>query len=565
MNDKETPDDYAGALPEAELDEVWALYAEDGRETLDSVEETLLALELAPTDTEQITRLFRGLHTFKGNARMMGLEVSELLSHHAEDLVAVVRDEGVLLTSAMVDLLLEVLDQSRGMLDHAMTYRRDVEAAQVEGLMAKLRDMLAERPEQALSLHETSVEGVDKAALVRTEDASTPRSEDVRVSQFEDEPFILVEELTDPTTDPEYVRIFMEMAESEMSCLRAALDALTDGSEGEERDSIQEIKAVVDTLTHAVGRMGYEHLVTILDELGTTVDDLDGEARIVGIERLESALSRELAAIQSVYPSTLDAPSASGQAQPPELEESVQPLSRKPRRDRLAEQLQMAVSEALVIDQPSADEDIVYRDIFDLEPSQRRFESPRSPQPPRPPESVYGFGEESIAIVDLPDATRLFRSWCKARMLADLARLGEVMDDLEQFVRQFLVGGSALAWDEGLVNEVAYLLRGIYYSGVFHRLDRGAHITLALEDLYTRVAEGEMALNEALLDLTRTFTTQMSIVIETVGTGETPDTAILADLLSQTEEMLHLHQQFPFWSNLLNYNVKKAQVKQIFC
>ena len=110
MADKETYDDYS-----AELEEVWALFAEDGKEALDAVEETLLALESNPTDVGQIATLFRGLHTFKGNARMMGLEVFESLAHHAEDLVALVRDEGVVLTSGMIDLLLEILDRSRAM------------------------------------------------------------------------------------------------------------------------------------------------------------------------------------------------------------------------------------------------------------------------------------------------------------------------------------------------------------------------------------------------------------------------------------------------------------------
>ncbi len=540
MTDRETHDDYAGALPEAELEEVWSLFAEDGREAVNAVEETLLELESTPTDAGQVARLFRGLHTFKGNARMMGLDVIESLAHHAEDLVALVRDEGVALTGAMIDLLLEVLDHLRIMLDHAMTYRRDVEAAQVEGLMAKLRDMLAEHPEQAPSLQDVSFESVAEVAPVDTKDVSASRSED--------DMFILVEELVDPATDPEYVRIFMEMAESEMRCLHAALDALADGSEGEEEDGIQEIKAVVDTLTHAAGRMGYERLVAMLNELGTIVKDWDGEARVAGIERLELALSQELAAIQGVAPSTLDAPSASGQAQPPELKKSVKPPSQKRQRDRLAEQLQITVGEALAMEQSPVDEDMVYKDILSssatlragLESSQRL---PQSPQPSQPPQPLPGFGEGGMAIADLPDVTQLFRRWCESRMLADLARLGEVMDDLEQFVKQFLVGGSALAWDEGLVNKVAYLLRGIYHSCVFNRLDQGTRTTLALEDLYTRVAGGEMALNAALLDLTRTYATQMSSVVEAAYTGKTPDTATLADLLSQAEEMLHLHTE----------------------
>ena len=103
------------------------------------------------------------------------------------------------------------------------------------------------------------------------------------------------------------------------------------------------------------------------------------------------------------------------------------------------------------------------------------------------------------------------------------------------------MGGSALAWDEKLVGEVTYLLRAIYHSCVFHRLDQGAHIALALEDLYARVAEGEMALSEALLDLTRACVAQLNITIESVCAGQVSDTNTLADLLDQAERILHIH------------------------
>jgi two-component system chemotaxis sensor kinase CheA len=475
MTDKDMYDDAAEA-PEAELEEVWALFAEDGREALDLVEETLLALESNPTDAEQIARLFRGLHTFKGNARMMGLEILESLAHQAEDLVALARDEGVILTSVTIDLLLEVLDRSRHMLDHAVRHRRDVEAVQVEGLLARLSDALAEPPP---SPQEVPSARVGQTAPVGTADATAPPSED--------DAFFLgaVEERIDPAADPEYVRIFVEMADAEMDRLHAALDVLADADEEGQEDSLRQIRAVADTLSHAAGRMGYQRLVAMLDELATTVQDWEGEARAVGLERLALALSRELAAIPGV-------------TQLPELEES---------------------------------------EVLDLAPSQG---PPRSPPPPQP---SPGFADEGMAVADLPDAARLFRRWCEGRIQADLARLGHVVDDLERFMRQFLVGHSALAWDEKLVAEVAVLLRAIYSSCAFYRLDQAARTTLALEDLYARVAEGGVPLSEALLNLTRTYVTQLGFVAESVCVDSTPDTAALNDLLGQTEQMLHRHAE----------------------
>jgi two-component system chemotaxis sensor kinase CheA len=444
MADKEPRNNRAD-----ELEEVWSLFAEDGREALDLVEETLLELESEPTDAGLVAKLFRGLHTFKGNARIMGLDVIESLAHHAEDLVALVRDEGVALTGAMVDLLLEVLDQSRAMLAHALAHHRDADAAQVEGLMARLQDILAEHAERAPS-QPTVSEDVDESA-----DDSDEAFILGAIEETEDEEPFLSEDLIDPATDPEYVRIFLEMADDELGRLRAAIDGLADGEE----ESVQEIETVVDTLVYAAAQMGYEHWVTMLNDIVAATEELDGEARISRLRELESALSEKVVAMR------------------PDLEESVQPPGEEPSALELSAHF---------------------------------------------------------------DAARLFRHWYTERVLADLARLGEVMDKLEQLVRQYLAGSGALAEDKALTDEAAYLLRGLYQACTFYELDQAAHLTLALEDLYIRVVREEMAANEALLNLTRTYVTTLGDLIEAVRDGETPKLAGFETMLSQTEEALHL-------------------------
>jgi two-component system chemotaxis sensor kinase CheA len=434
-----------------ELEEVWSLFAEDGREALDLVEETLLELESEPTDAGLVAKLFRGLHTFKGNARIMGLDVIESLAHHAEDLVALVRDEGVALTGAMVDLLLEVLDRLRTMLAHALAHHRDADAAQVEGLMVRLQDILAEHAERAPSPQLSAPEDVDESA----DDSDETFILGAIEGTGDEEPF-LFEERIDPATDPEYVRIFLEMAEDELGRLCAAIDGLAGGEE----ESVQEIEAVVDTLVYAAVQMGYEDWVTMLNDLVTATEELDGEARISRLRELESALSEKVIAMQ------------------PALEESVRPGP-------------------------------------DEEPSDR-------------------------GLLAHFDAGSLFRHWYTEGVLADLSRLDEVVDKLEQLVRQYLAGSGALAEDKALADEAAYLLRGLHQACTFYELDRAAHLTLALEDLYIRVVQEEMAANEALLSLTRAYIATLGSVIEAVRDSETPKLAGFETMLSQAEEALHL-------------------------
>lgn len=458
MSDKEIHDEY--------LDEVWALFAEDGREALDLVEETLLALEADPTDTGEVARLFRGLHTFKGNARMMGLSVIESLAHLAEDLVALVRDEGVAITSRMIDLLLDVLDHSRRLLDYAGAHHRDVGVAQVEDLTARLRIVLAQHDER-------TDEGKDLVDKMFVSDGVA--------GDAQDEALVLVGEMIDPATDAEYVRIFLEMAEEEADHLRAAVGALADSDEGEEHSCIEKIEAVVDTLRHAADRMEYSQIVAILDGLAAAVQDSDGNARIMELQRLELALSQELIAMQ---------PSGAMEA------DALVPLA-------------PPMAEATTAAQAT--------------------------------EAVVASEESSAPVLDVPGTALLFRRRCTQMVLANLTRLGEITHALEQCFGRFRMDGRALERHDELVAEVGGLLRTTYHTCVFYGLNRAAHLTLVLEDLYARVAQGEMTPDEALLCLTRTYVAHLNSAFEAVRAGEISEPAALADLLGQAEEILHLH------------------------
>ena len=80
----------------SEMDEIWALFADDGSQSLDAMEECLMALQSGEDDpAPHIAALFRAVHTFKGNSRVLGLGVVESRAHVAEDLIGLVRDNAM--------------------------------------------------------------------------------------------------------------------------------------------------------------------------------------------------------------------------------------------------------------------------------------------------------------------------------------------------------------------------------------------------------------------------------------------------------------------------------------
>jgi len=69
-------------------DSIWSEFANDAGEALAAIEGALLVLEDAPGRMDEINRLYRGLHTIKGNAGFLRLMGVERLAHVAALLTA---------------------------------------------------------------------------------------------------------------------------------------------------------------------------------------------------------------------------------------------------------------------------------------------------------------------------------------------------------------------------------------------------------------------------------------------------------------------------------------------
>lgn len=194
----------------SELDEVWGLYADESEQSLEAVEEALLILKDTPTDADTISRLFRAMHTFKGNSRVMGLSVIESRAHVAEDLIGLVRDEGIPLDAELIDLLLEMVDVLHSMLSQTCETQQDANPEMSNDLVERMKNKLARC--RNLPIEKTSKKPRKKTSVIET----TPLTENELI------PTEVVEEgaidaiIFDNTetlaNDPVYREIFSDMA-----------------------------------------------------------------------------------------------------------------------------------------------------------------------------------------------------------------------------------------------------------------------------------------------------------------------------------------------------------------
>ncbi len=524
--------------PSDEMEEIWALFAEDGKEALDTAEDDLLALESDPANVERIAELFRGMHTFKGNARVMGLSTIETLAHYAEDLIALVRDDGVTLDSPMIDLLLTALDKLRALLKQVLASRRDVSAAETESLTAQLQAM--------------------KAAY------TAPPPPPAEIAPIEPPPAAETDPLpeferVDPAADPIYVQIFIELAQEEFSRF---LDALNDLSAGND-EAVAEITGVADTLHHAAEQMGYHRFQTELDELVEAATQSSGEERI---EQLTQARI-QLEALLAEYAGELsiqvkDTPKSSVDWQASVIDEAAareflvmahrelnrlhNALNALPENGDEQETVQRS-REAIEALQNSARQLGYERIAAVLDNLTAGLEMRPGPARLVILQDIELALYEELSVVQeaaqLPEAGGgdadpgfgwLFGHWHAENVFANLSRLREIVDEPAAFGP----GNTEIP-----AGEAVRLLRDIYHSCVFYKLIQATHLSLALEDLYARIAQGEMAVSETLLTLTRTYVTQLGGAIDAVREGETPNTAGLEAMIPQVEEVLFLQTE----------------------
>ncbi len=125
--------------------ELWMTFASDAAEAIRGIEESLLELERDPSNREEINRLYRGLHTLKGNSAFLALSSIEHLAHACEDLIGLVRDKGLPLDAEMINLVLSALDRLRWAVDEVCRARADVSHEAIDEVLEAVTFLYAER------------------------------------------------------------------------------------------------------------------------------------------------------------------------------------------------------------------------------------------------------------------------------------------------------------------------------------------------------------------------------------------------------------------------------------
>lgn len=275
----------------AEDNEIWQSYANDGAEALRDIEESLLVLEGDPKSSANVNRLYRGLHTLKGNSGFMRLVQIERLAHVSEDLIGLVRDRGVALDDEIIEMMLKVVDRLAEVVNAAGQDQRDASPERVADLVAAVSAVMATRdPKRDAS----KAHAAPQAPLAPP---TPPPPSLAPVTYFSDRPRSEPVQLIDPAQDAGYVEVFLSMAKEALPDIGAGVlgTMQPDGVEV----ACASLCTRCDDLLLAADRMGYVHVVDVLARMKLLAQS--GGRDLTGLGMLELDLYAALEGIEEIY------------------------------------------------------------------------------------------------------------------------------------------------------------------------------------------------------------------------------------------------------------------------
>lgn len=99
------------------MDELISEFLVETRDSLEILDNDLIALEQNPDDEAIIGNVFRVMHTIKGTCGFLGLQRLERIGHAGENILDKVRDKVISITPEIISLILESVDKIKSLLD----------------------------------------------------------------------------------------------------------------------------------------------------------------------------------------------------------------------------------------------------------------------------------------------------------------------------------------------------------------------------------------------------------------------------------------------------------------
>jgi len=235
---------------------LWREFAAETEEHFEIIEPLLVAAETQAVVAADIAQLFRSFHSVKGLSRAMDLKGMEEVSHHAENVLGLVREGTCPLDAGLIALLLQAVDTLKGLREAAVTERRN----------APVPDGLIDRLEAAFTARSSRHPQPDSRPVASAPATARPPVDRPREAPGEtaDEPSEEADAGSSPplADDADMLRYYAEMVSEHLPAIaRCATAEMNDPAVR------QAAIEAIDTLLHATEVMGFLGLAVSLANL----------------------------------------------------------------------------------------------------------------------------------------------------------------------------------------------------------------------------------------------------------------------------------------------------------
>ena len=100
-----------------DLQEIIEDFLVEAFELIEQMDQDLVELEHQPEDLELLNSIFRVAHTVKGSSSFLNFDILTELTHHMEDVLNKARKSELVLSSDVMDVILESVDMMKGLLE----------------------------------------------------------------------------------------------------------------------------------------------------------------------------------------------------------------------------------------------------------------------------------------------------------------------------------------------------------------------------------------------------------------------------------------------------------------
>jgi len=225
----------------------------ESNENLSRVEQEILALEQRPDDPQILGSIFRSFHTVKGTCGFLGFGKLESITHHAENLLAALRDGKKKFNPGLASLILETLD---------------IVMQELSSIGATGAESDAERSALMLKL-QAALSGETPAAAPAAPVATAPKQE-----EHNDEAASAGAALSDPT-----IRIDIRLIDrlinlvGELVLVRNQMLQSSSGDGGQDKTTAHRLNQITTELQESVMRSRMQPIGTIWNKIPRLVRD----------------------------------------------------------------------------------------------------------------------------------------------------------------------------------------------------------------------------------------------------------------------------------------------------